>query len=651
MWRLLATVLALLSAGVAYFLTVLYKKRRELDGLPQPPMTSTFWGHLPLAGECKRLFPPQTHVQNWSNYIRKKYQLGDVFYVDWWPLGPRWLFVADPELASKYITTGQSLRKSHLTTNYLTKLLGRDNMVGLDGQQWKVLRSIFNPGFSASHLISLVPLIVDSTLVFLDILREKAQSGELISLDTYSTRYTIDIIGKIVMDTDFHAQTGGGPTGSGGPHPIVTTFRRQVDLMPSATSVGPLDDINLGREVRIWWNMRKLDSLIGAEIDERVAARRDRNRDAARQTAQAQGSSNTSTQEKEKNRSFKDRKRSVIELALDAYDQEAAAAAAAATVGDAGGSESKNKSTNSRTSTRTQDAMNSSFRALAIDSIKTFIFAGHDTTSATISYAMYLLHLHKDVHAKLVAELDRVYSCSSPEASSGGTTTTTTTTTTNAAEIIAQRIISDPHSINKLEYMTAVIKEVLRLFPPASTLRELLRPLDIAAVKDTVLPAAGCNSDNPGNPGKKSYPLAGFHIWPVAHMIHRNEAYFPDPVKFVPERFIPSQTPYPHAKLHTPAGKDAWRPFEKGPRNCIGQELAMIETKIALALLVSDLDFTAEYAGAKIESWTPVETIDEFKDGKPGVERLTIEGHKPYQVLHGVARPKDGMTGRLSLRR
>jgi hypothetical protein len=33
MWRLLATVLALLSAGVAYFLTVLYKKRRELDGL------------------------------------------------------------------------------------------------------------------------------------------------------------------------------------------------------------------------------------------------------------------------------------------------------------------------------------------------------------------------------------------------------------------------------------------------------------------------------------------------------------------------------------------------------------------------------------------------------------------------------------------
>jgi len=44
MWRLLATILALLSAGVAYFLTVLYKKRRELDGLvslPFPKLTAS----------------------------------------------------------------------------------------------------------------------------------------------------------------------------------------------------------------------------------------------------------------------------------------------------------------------------------------------------------------------------------------------------------------------------------------------------------------------------------------------------------------------------------------------------------------------------------------------------------------------------------
>src|ERR1700761_7512487 len=98
----------------------------------------------------------------------------DIFYVDWWPLGPRWVFIADPELASKFLTTGQSLSKSRLTTDYLAKLLGPSNMVSLEGQAWKSLRSIFNPGFSASHLITLVPYIVDSSLVFLDVLREKA---------------------------------------------------------------------------------------------------------------------------------------------------------------------------------------------------------------------------------------------------------------------------------------------------------------------------------------------------------------------------------------------------------------------------------------------------------------------------------------------
>lgn len=519
-------------------------------------------------------------------FLHVPYVCADAFYVDWWPLGPRWLFVADPELTSKYITTGQSLPKSNLTQGYLSRLLGQHNMVGLEGQQWKLLRSIFNPGFSASHLVTLVPYIVDSTVVFLDILREKARTNELIKLDVYSTRFTIDIIGKVVMETDFDSQTRD--------HPIVTTFRRQVELMPVSTAVHPIFDFNPFQEVKLWLNQRKLDSLIGAEIDKRIALRSQEKR------LQSAGS----LPEK------KDRKRSIVDLALDAYDKETAAAA----------------TSNEKSTTNTNNKLTTSFRTTAIDSVKTFIFAGHDTTSATISYTMYLLHLHPHVHAKLVAELESVFGSDI------------------SAAAVADAIKHDPHAVNKLEYMTAVIKEVLRLFPPASTLRELHQPSDIAATKDEVMidPKTGA-----------TWPLKGFDIWPVATMIHRNEAFFPDPVKFVPERFLPGQTPYPDAKLHTPAGKDAWRPFEKGPRNCIGQELAMLETKIALALVVPELDFTAEYGGKPINEgdWVPVETRDEYQDGKPGVERLTIEGHRPYQVLLGAARPADGMTGRLRLRR
>jgi cytochrome P450 len=506
--------------------------------------------------------------------------LSDVFYVDWWPLGPRWVFIADPELASKFLTTGQSLPKSRLVTAYLAKLLGASNMVSLEGQAWKSLRSIFNPGFSASHLITLVPYVVDSSLVLLDLLREKAKTGELVELDPLTIGFAIDIIGKVVMDSDFDSQKK--------PHPIVSTFRKQVLMMPSASSIGPFDDINLLRPFRLWWNQRKLDNLLGAEIDRKVAARK---------TSQQQANGNGhASDEKLK----KDRKRSIVDLALDAYEKQVASGAA--------------------------DAMTSSFRSMAIDSIKTFIFAGHDTTSATISYTMYLLHLHPKVYKKVVAELGDVYGAES------------------TAEQKAAMIKDDPHSINKLEYLTAVVKEVLRIFPPASTIRELKTSADVSAVKATSIldPSTG-----------KECPLVGYDIWPVAHMIHRNEAYFPQPLSFIPERFIPAVNPFPNAKLHTPAGKDAWRAFEKGPRNCIGQELAMMEAKVVIALIVKDVDFTAEFDGETIEpgDWIPKETRDEFNDGMPGQERLTVEGHRPYQVLLGAARPRGGMAGRLKLRR
>jgi len=76
----------------------------------------------------------------------------------------------------------------------------------------------------------------------------------------------------------------------------------------------------------------------------------------------------------------------------------------------------------------------------------------------------------------------------------------------------------------------------------------------------------------------------------------------------------------------------------------------MIETRVLLALAIRDFDFVAEYDGEKCESWTPIETVDEFKDGRSGVKRGTIEGHKCYQVLKGAAKPRDCMPGRVSRR-
>ena len=97
-----------------------------------------------------------------------------------------------------------------------------------------------------------------------------------------------------------------------------------------------------------------------------------------------------------------------------------------------------------------QKAMDPTFRATAIDQIKTFIFAGHDTTSSTIAYAFYFLHMHPSAHARLCAELDAALG---PSATSLAT------------------LKASPRLINALPCTTAVFKETLRIFPPASTLR------------------------------------------------------------------------------------------------------------------------------------------------------------------------------------
>jgi cytochrome P450 len=575
MFRLVSAGIALLLASIIYFFILLRRKRKEMEGLPQPPMQSWLWGHLPIAGECQELFPQGIHAHNFGRYIQKKYELGTVFYLDWWPLGPRWLFMSDPELINQHVTTAQNLPKSCLETEYLDTFLGAHNMVSVEGQQWKNLRTMFNPGFSSAHLMTLVPYIVDSSLVFCNVIQKKAESNELFELEEYGTRLTIDIIGKVVLDSDFDSQKQ--------VHPIVETFRKRVLYMPGPNPIAAFRYwFEFRRRWKLYRNGVKLDSLIGDELDRKMASR------AASSAANGTASKPSS--------SFKDRKRSVIDLALDAYQKEFA-------------------------STTAKNApMDSTFRTAAIDSMKTFIFAGHDTTASTIAYVFYLLHFHPSAHRRLVDELDSVF---------GANVST---------QHIAEKIKTDPHIVNKLEYTTAVIKETLRIFPPASTLRYIQKP--------------GFTFPDPADPSRQ-LPLSDFHVWPIVHLVSRNEKFFPRPTEFIPERFIQSLTPFDNSEcaLFSSVGKDAFRAFEKGPRACIGEQLAMLETRIILALTVREFDFVCEFDGTPVKVLRSEETAVELpRRSKEGGE-WTVEGHKPWQILKGTAKPRGGMPGRMSLRK
>lgn len=146
-------------------------------------------------------------------------------------------------------------------------------------------------------------------------------------------------------------------------------------------------------------------------------------------------------------------------------------------------------------------------------------------------------------------------------------------------------------------------------------------------------------------------------IWPVIHLINRNQRFFPEPLNFIPDRFIPHLTPFPEADLFKPAGKNAFQPFSVGPRNCIGQELAMVESKIVLALTAREFDFVLEFPGEDVDPRPPIpeSTAVEFSEqteyGKGiregSITPNVVEGHRVWQTLKGSAKPVGGCPGRV----
>ena len=176
----------------------------------------------------------------------------------------------------------------------------------------------------------------------------------------------------------------------------------------------------------------------------------------------------------------------------------------------------------------------------------------------------------------------------------------------------AARIKKDSYLINKLPYTVAIIKETLRLWPPASSVRK--------GVPGFWLHYEG-----------KQYPTEGFLTWPLVYSLQHDSRYWPDPYSFIPEPWLVEEGD----PLYPVRG--TWRAFEFGPRNCIGQELAMIETKIILALMLRKFQVKSAY-----------EKLD-TREGKGGVT-TTPEGDRAYQVLIASAKPAQGMPVRVEKR-
>ncbi|ORX66079.1 cytochrome P450 [Linderina pennispora] len=118
--------------------------------------------------------------------------------------------------------------------------------------------------------------------------------------------------------------------------------------------------------------------------------------------------------------------------------------------------------------------------------------------------------------------------------------------------------------LNRLKYLTQVIKETLRLFPPVNN-------IDKYCEQDCVLP---------GGHLIEAGTIIRLHAW----SIHRNHRIYRDADKFDPDRFNEQNI------KDIPSG--AWIPFSSGQRACIGQSLALMELRAVLAIVLCKYKFS-----------------------------------------------------------
>lgn len=179
------------------------------------------------------------------------------------------------------------------------------------------------------------------------------------------------------------------------------------------------------------------------------------------------------------------------------------------------------------------------------DEALTMILAGHETTAVTLAWLMILLGRHPDIREKVEEELAEVLGGRSPTM----------------------------EDYPNLVYTNQVVSEALRLYPPAYVIARYGHEADeingYEVGKDAII------------------SLSTYHL-------HRLPEFWPDPERFDPSRFSKEQS--------AERARFAYMPFGGGPRQCIGNQFALVEAAVLLAMILQRFDFQlAERAVVEID--------------------------------------------------
>ena len=222
---------------------------------PTPPH-SLLLGNLGYLGKIMKRYPKGTHSQIIFTELARDQGFRGVFYLDVYPAAEPMLFIIDPTVAAQV----HSVARHPLSNNFLRGLVGTKSIFSTDGKEWQTQRSWFAPAFSMSHLTTLVPGMVEETLVFREKLTKYAVSEETFSMLDLAMRLTIDVISRTGFDMKLKSQTEDGPLYDAFQGAISWTAGLVANTFHKALSPYMMD-----------YYTRKLDKLLSQYVRKRYA--------------------------------------------------------------------------------------------------------------------------------------------------------------------------------------------------------------------------------------------------------------------------------------------------------------------------------------------------------------------------------------------
>jgi cytochrome P450 len=160
-------------------------------------------GNLGVMGEYSKRFPSDCHPQWLFSVMAKDHCLRGIYYLDLYPFAEPMVFLLDPAVSAQV----DRLPRHKIALDLIRGLAGTKGIFSTKGAEWLAQHNWFMPAFSISHIMTLVPGIVEETLVFREKLAKYAVSGDTFSMNEDVMRLTIDVIARSSFDLRLESQT------------------------------------------------------------------------------------------------------------------------------------------------------------------------------------------------------------------------------------------------------------------------------------------------------------------------------------------------------------------------------------------------------------------------------------------------------------